>query len=452
MMKNKRIPRRLSRREFLRFGSGSAMMALLAGSGLAKASSQANRAASVPASVPAAPAAASASTLPVASKLLVATDGFASFPGRRFDPAVYGEAGPANPVYVFGFRDVLPAHENADPDRLIRRYKGYVHYPSPILMVENNYQYYLNLTTLGFNQRPDLDDAHTIHWHGFRNPNAIFDGVPEVSVSVGPATNFPYYFVTHDPGTYLYHCHFEDVEHVQMGMDGIINIKSSTPGYTYDDSAGNPIPATAFDREFSLLLGDVDLTPHDKLLAVQEFVWSDFKPQYFTINGRSYPDTIIRDQDLSSDTDYWLGNATRGYSQPISSLIQVEQYDTALLRMSNVGYEEHTMQLLGIPMNVIGHDAVPLIDPITGIDNSYDTNSTYIGPGENRDILFEAPMYDSGLPGGTDPAGAYNVYYFANRSRQALVNGSLPGLGGMMTEVRVYATLAAQPSTPNATL
>ena len=32
--------------------------------------------------------------------------------------------------------------------------------------------------------------------------------------------DFTYYYQPRQPGTYMYHCHFEDVEHVQMGMTG----------------------------------------------------------------------------------------------------------------------------------------------------------------------------------------------------------------------------------------
>ena len=76
------------------------------------------------------------------------------------------------------------------------------------------------LSNLGLSQRPDLVDGHTIHWHGFVNEAPVFDGVPELSLSVPIGRSFTYFYVPHDAGTYMYHCHFEDVEHVQMGMTG----------------------------------------------------------------------------------------------------------------------------------------------------------------------------------------------------------------------------------------
>lgn len=132
------------------------------------------------------------------------------------------------------------------------------------------------------------------------------------------------------------------------------------------------------------------------------------------------------------------------YSQPVSSLIQVAAGETALLRFANLGYEQQAMQLLGIPMRVVGQDASFLGN------NSYMTNSIYIGPGEARDVLFTAPAY-SGSPDGSDGAGSYDRYWLRNRSAHRLVNGSLPGLGGQLTEVRVYPSLSAQAG-PNETI
>lgn len=425
----------MSRREFLKLTGSGAILAVLSGSGLSRLVGSA-RAADL-----AAPAAAYAPQ-PRLDIRLVATDGFISLPGRRLADG--------NGLYVFGFRHVEPSEAFAEPAALIPKYKGRVQHPSPILGIPKDVDLYITMTNLGLEMRPDLDDSHTIHWHGFRNPNAIFDGVPEVSIAVPPARSFPYFYRPRVEGTYMYHCHFEDAEHVQMGMDGVVYIKAAN-GHAYDNDGGT----TAFDREFTFMLNEIDTRPHDNLIAIQEFVWSDYKPNYWVINGRAYPDTIIRDQDLGS-TDFDLGTFTPpgggppeplGYSQPVSSLVQVNEGETALLRFANLGYEQHTMQLLGIPLRVVAHDATYLGS------NAYWTNSIYIGPGEARDALITAPPYSSSLPGGSDGAGNYNVYWLRNRNAQRLVNGSLPGLGGMITQVRVYpaGTLPPQPG-PNQTI
>lgn len=411
-MKNRLIPRNFTRRDFLKLGGKSALMATFGGSVLAGLvrSNPSHAAATIPAYRP-------RQTLPAerpngnnfTTYRLAATDGHISLPGRR--------RADDNGVYVFGFvEDEIAVTPIGD---LIHAFKGKTQMPSPIIEVEQGTDVYLTLTNLGLEIRPDLDDAHTIHWHGFRNPNAVFDGVPEVSISVPVARDFPYFYRPHDPGTYMYHCHFEDTEHVQMGMDGIVFVRP-TMGRNYAYNAFD----TRFDREYTLLLNEIDTTPHDNLEAVQEFVWSDFKPNYWVINGRSYPDTIVKDQEITAGHEL--------EHQPISSLIQAEAGEEILLRMACLGYQQHAMQLIGIRMRVMGHDATYL-DTL-----AYSTNTIYIGPGEARDVLFTAPAYNDALPGGTDSAGPYNVYWFKNRNYQRLVNNTEPGIGGMITQVRVY--------------
>ena len=161
-MKNKsnsRDGQGLNRREFLKISGGGALAALIAGAG-GRALLQRGQV------VSAAPVTLPQQMLPREDIRMVATDGFVSLPGRRFADD--------NALYVFGFRDVLPADETADPQTLIQKYKGKVILPAPIVVVGKNVDLYLTMTNLGFDQRPDLDDAHTIHWHGFRNPKCCF--------------------------------------------------------------------------------------------------------------------------------------------------------------------------------------------------------------------------------------------------------------------------------------
>ena len=135
-------------------------------------------------------------------------------------------------------------------------------------------------------------------------------------------------------------------------------------------------------------------------------------------------------------------DADLGFTQPVSSLIQVAAGQTALLRFVNLGYAVHAMQLLGPRMRVVGHDAASWGARV------YETNTISIGPGEARDVLVTAPAFNASLPGGTDGAGTYNRYWLRNRNAQRLVNGNRErGWGGMMTQMRVYAALGPQTRT-----
>jgi FtsP/CotA-like multicopper oxidase with cupredoxin domain len=365
---------------------------------------------------------------------LVATDGYASVPGRE-----------GNPLYIFGFVRVDPA---LSVNALMQQYKGHTQTSAPTLDFRQNDDIKITLTNLGLVQRPDLTDSHTVHWHGFDIPSPLNDGVPEVSVAVPIGKQFTYFYRPHREGTYMWHCHFEDVEHVQMGMTGIVFVRPVQDGTTrggftkfaYNDGDGS----TGYHRHFALLLNEFWAHFHDGDRDIQESIPTDYDPQWFTLNGRCYPQTILPNDAASLPAALRIATPNQNYddapdfSQPNSALVQCNAGERVLLRLANLGYRQHAMQLPGIPMRVVGQDASLLRNGT--VDTSYWANTLYIGPGEARDVLFDAPAYNAAAPSGTDGRGAYNVYHFKNRDWRRLTNfGAPPGPGGMMTEVRVYA-------------
>jgi FtsP/CotA-like multicopper oxidase with cupredoxin domain len=373
---------------------------------------------------------------------LAATDGYMTVPGREGDP-----------LYIFGF---IPVSTGLSVTQLITTYKGHAQHTAPTLDFKQEDDIRITLTNLGLVQRPDLTDAHTIHWHGFDRPSPLNDGVPEVSVAVPVAKQLTYFYRPHREGTYMYHCHFEDVEHVQIGMTGMVFVRptqdgSSFGGFTkfaYNDGNGS----TGYHRHFAILLNEIWSNFHDGDRDIQETVPTDYDPQWFSLNGRCYPQTILPNDDPATGgpsrppTTSGIATPNPNYgnvpdvSQPNSSLVQANGGERVLLRLANLGYRQHAMQLPGIALHVIGQDASLLRNGgVGGVDTSYWTNTLYLGPGEARDVLFDAPAYDPARPSGTDGSlGSYNVYNFKNRDWRRLSNNGAPGPGGMMTEVRVY--------------
>jgi len=219
-MSEKTGARRLSRRRLLELGGNLTMMGVGAGLVPLWKGGVLNPVASAKPAALAAPAG-----LPITvTRHLVGTDGWIYLPGSvpPWSPDPYGPSvGSTNfTTYIFGFRDVTGLADN-----LVNAQKNKAQHSAPLLFFDELDSIQIDLTNLSLGQRPDLTDPHTIHWHGFRNALPIFDGVPEMSISVPISSTFPFYYHPHDPGTYMYHCHNEDVEHVQMGMSGVVFVR-----------------------------------------------------------------------------------------------------------------------------------------------------------------------------------------------------------------------------------
>jgi FtsP/CotA-like multicopper oxidase with cupredoxin domain len=232
----------------------------------------------------------------------------------------------------------------------------------------------------------------------------------------------------------MYHCHFEDVEHVQMGMTGMLFVRPvqnkgtvdlPPAKYAYNDGDGT----TRYDREFGFMMTEIWAEAHYRDAHIQTTDWTDYAPSFFALNGRAYPDT------LAPSGDPVTGTGSLRY-QPISSLVTCNSGERVLLRLSNLGYQNHAVTIDGIDLTVVGKDA-SLLRGRDGTANYHVTNSVEIGPGESRDVLFTAPS-----------PGTYLLY---DRDYLSLANAGAGGYGGQMTEIRVSApgTLGPQ-SRPNA--
>lgn len=421
-MSKETAPRKkLTRRNFLALGGG----ALAAAAGV-RLLPETAVAAGVRNSIALAPAAAS----PVHTIDLVATDGWISLPAPTMATSLKAPIYPdplapaGRTTYIFGFRNVTGVSAaNAQAQ------KNKAQASAPMLYIKQEEDVNIKLTNLGLTQRPDLTDSHTVHFHGFRDAIPLFDGVPEMSIAVPIGRDFTYFYRAHAPGTYMYHCHFEDVEHVQMGMTGIIvvtpTMNTSTTKYAYNDAS------TQYDREFGMFLSELWAEAHYNDAHIQATDWSDFKPDFWLLNGRSYPDTLAPNGSTDLSTGDMIAPAGRPdlQYQPISSLVQANAGDKVLLRFVNLGYQQEAMTLGGIPMRVVGKDATLLKGRGTAY-TAYDTSTIYIGPGESYDAIFTAPPK-------TGP-GAYDTYLLYNRKFASLNNGGDAALGGQVTEVRIY--------------
>src|SRR2546429_358117 len=97
--------------------------------------------------------------------------------------------------------------------------------PAPLMVIDEDDEFFLTLTNVGQVMRPDLFEQHTVHFHGYPNASAFYDGVPDASVAINIGGSFTYYYLAPDAGTYFWHCHITPPEHLQMGMVGQIYVR-----------------------------------------------------------------------------------------------------------------------------------------------------------------------------------------------------------------------------------
>ena len=96
-----------------------------------------------------------------------------------------------------------------------------------------------------------------------------------------------------------------------------------------------------------------------------------------------------------------------------------------LLRLSNLGYQNHAMTVDNIDLHGRRQGRQPARRAATARTNYLTTNTVDVGPGESRDVIFTAPS-----------PGEYLLY---DRKYSYLDNGGGPGYGGMMTKIIVGA-------------
>ena len=340
-------------------------------------------------------------------------------------------------LYIFSFA-TLPSGGPAetDPD-----YPGWVMdegmmaatAPAPTIAIDEDDEFFLTLSNVGMAMRPDLFDPHSVHWHGFPQAASIFDGIPDASISVNMGASLTYYYNAKDAGTYMYHCHVEATEHMQMGMlgnlyvrprqnklpdgtslDGFIHSTGNT--YAYNDGDGS----TYYDVDFPIQIGSFDPAFHDASLYVQPLPFAGMRDTYFMLNGRGYPDTVATGA-LSTEDPFGVTHD----SQPVSSLIEADAGDQILLRISNLNITMfNTLATNGLPMQVIAKDARLLRDG-DGNNMYYTTNSVTIGGGQSVDVLLDT----TGLASGS-------TYFLYTTNLHQLANDD-ENFGGMMTEIHI---------------
>ena len=184
-----------------------------------------------------------------------------------------------------------------------------------------------------------------------------------------------YEFTLNKPGTFLYQSGVNPQIQVEMGLAGafIVDPVATTDPQTYDAATGTYVGSgevtingvstsqadfharglayadqgTAYDREYLFFLSETDPKLHylAELDRLQFWDNGEYQSTLFFINGRNSPDT------LAPDFQAGLPN------QPYGSIVTMHPGQRILLRVINVGRNQHPLHLHGNHFDQIARDA-----------------------------------------------------------------------------------------------
>jgi FtsP/CotA-like multicopper oxidase with cupredoxin domain len=124
-----------------------------------------------------------------------------------------------------------------------------------------------------------LPESTTVHWHGLVVPNAM-DGPAEITQEpIAPGDSFTYAFTVRQAGTFFYHTHDHADRQQALGLYGALIVKPKDAArdgrYNYQQDVvielQEWLKREGFTYPAMLMEGGL--------------------PNYFTINGKAYPDT-----------------------------------------------------------------------------------------------------------------------------------------------------------------
>ncbi|MEJ7598392.1 MAG: multicopper oxidase domain-containing protein [Kofleriaceae bacterium] len=262
-------------------------------------------------------------------------------------------------------------------------YAGQV--PAPTIRVNEGDWVWVDLTNAS-------DEMHTIHWHGLIVPYRM-DGVPYLNQDpIMTGERYRYVFRANPYGTHFYHCHFGTSMHMQAGMYGAFIVERP------DDPVRERFPYT---RDHALILSSIDTV----------FVRAQMNSMFSRMRQR---DALMQRGALDLPTqaryhnvkalraDVAAGNppvyarsrttpaiaqpnffTINGKSYPATEPIKVREGEWTRLRFINAGNVPHSMHLHGHDFYHVCTDGAPLPSPVR-------MSTIHVVPGKTEDIVFLA--------------------------------------------------------------
>ena len=213
-------------------------------------------------------------------------------------------------------------------------YNGQV--PGPQIRVRQGDLVRINVTNL-------LPDTTTVHWHGLIVPNAM-DGPAKITQDpIEKGGTYHYAFKVGQSGTYFYHSHDHVDRQQALGVYGVFIVDPEQPD-----------PSVAANHEYTLQVQEWLLR---ESLTYPAMPMDGAQPNYFTINGRSYPETETIKMKVGETLKVRLVVSSNGFIHP--------------------------MHIHGGPFVVVARDGETLPESAR-----YKADTVNLGPGQRYDVIW----------------------------------------------------------------
>ncbi|TPI11971.1 DUF4396 domain-containing protein [Mesorhizobium sp. B4-1-3] len=224
------------------------------------------------------------------------------------------------------------------PDVAVDAYAYNGQIPGPRIHIRQGDRVRINVTN-------GLPEETTVHWHGLILPNQM-DGPAEITQPpIEPGQSYSYEFTATQHGTYFYHPHAKPDRTQALGLYGALIIDPA-----------NPADEVAADHDYVIELQEWLVREG---LTYPSMPMDGGMPNFFTINGKSYP---------STDT------------------IHMKVGETLKVRFigTNNGFI-HPMHIHGGPFEVVARDG-ETIPPSA----RFLADTVNVGPGQRYDVIWKA--------------------------------------------------------------
>ena len=210
--------------------------------------------------------------------------------------------------------------------------------PGPTLRVTQGDRVRINVTNR-------LPESTTVHWHGLDVPNAM-DGPAYITQKpIEPGETFSYEYTVEQSGTYFYHTHDHVDRQQALGLYGALIIDPK-----------NPADAITADLEYTVQLQE---WLKREGLTFPSMPMDGGFPNFFTINGKSYP-------------------ATETIRMKVGQLLKIRFVGSNTTAI-------HPMHIHGGPFEVAAIDGATLPQ-----NARYTADTVNVGPGQRFDVLWRA--------------------------------------------------------------